>query len=30
MARHDELELVHVNELRGDAATAAHLLEFDT
>ena len=30
MARHDELDLVHVNELRGDAATAAHLLEFDT
>ncbi len=25
-----ELELVHVNELSGDAATAAHLLEFDT
>jgi glyceraldehyde 3-phosphate dehydrogenase len=24
------LELVHVNELHGDAATAAHLLEFDT
>ncbi|MEM9465042.1 MAG: ArsJ-associated glyceraldehyde-3-phosphate dehydrogenase [Actinomycetota bacterium] len=30
MARHDTLELVHVNELHGDAATAAHLLEFDT
>ena len=30
MARHDDLELVHVNELHGDAATAAHLLEFDT
>ena len=30
MARHAELDLVHVNELRGDAATAAHLLEFDT
>ena len=30
MARHDDLELVHVNELNGDAATAAHLLEFDT
>ncbi|WP_040492835.1 ArsJ-associated glyceraldehyde-3-phosphate dehydrogenase [Ilumatobacter nonamiensis] len=25
-----ELELVHINELSGDAATAAHLLEFDT
>ncbi len=25
-----ELQLVHVNELHGDAATAAHLLEFDT
>jgi glyceraldehyde 3-phosphate dehydrogenase len=25
-----ELELVHVNEVSGDAATAAHLLEFDT
>jgi glyceraldehyde 3-phosphate dehydrogenase len=25
-----DLELVHVNELKGDAATAAHLLEFDT
>ena len=25
-----ELELVHVNELSGDVATAAHLLEFDT
>ena len=30
MARHHDLELVHVNELHGDAATAAHLLEFDT
>ncbi|MEM9519027.1 MAG: ArsJ-associated glyceraldehyde-3-phosphate dehydrogenase [Actinomycetota bacterium] len=30
MARHDDLELVHINELHGDAATAAHLLEFDT
>ena len=27
---HPELELVHVNELNGDAATAAHLLEFDS
>ncbi len=25
-----DLVLVHVNELFGDAATAAHLLEFDT
>ncbi|HEY5276422.1 MAG TPA: glyceraldehyde 3-phosphate dehydrogenase NAD-binding domain-containing protein, partial [Coriobacteriia bacterium] len=25
-----ELEFVHVNELRGDAATAAHLLTFDS
>ena len=25
-----ELELAHVNELHGDAATAAHLLEFDS
>jgi glyceraldehyde 3-phosphate dehydrogenase len=25
-----ELELVHINELKGDAATSAHLLEFDT
>lgn len=27
---HPELELVHVNELAGDLAAAAHLLEFDT
>ncbi|MGH1505440.1 MAG: ArsJ-associated glyceraldehyde-3-phosphate dehydrogenase [Acidimicrobiales bacterium] len=27
---HPELELVHVNELKADAATSAHLLEFDT
>jgi glyceraldehyde 3-phosphate dehydrogenase len=26
----DDLELVHVNEIAGDAATAAHLLEFDS
>ena len=26
----NRLEVVHVNELRGGAATAAHLLEFDT
>ena len=25
-----ELEFRHVNELNGDAATAAHLLEFDS
>jgi len=25
-----DLQLVHINELAGDAATAAHLLEFDT
>lgn len=30
MAQHPELELVHVNEPRADAATSAHLLEFDT
>lgn len=30
LARHPELELVHVNEPHADAATAAHLLEFDT
>lgn len=27
---HPQVELVHINELEGDAATAAHLLEFDT
>ena len=27
---HPDLQLVHVNELKGDVATAAHLLEFDT
>jgi len=30
LQRHPELQLVHVNELHGDVATAAHLLEFDT
>lgn len=30
LAGRPDLELVHVNELSGDAATAAHLLEFDT
>jgi len=27
---HPDLEVVHVNEIAGDVATAAHLLEFDT
>lgn len=27
---HPEIEIVHVNEVKGDAATAAHLLEFDS
>jgi glyceraldehyde 3-phosphate dehydrogenase len=30
LADHPELELVHVNEPHADAATSAHLLEFDT
>ncbi len=30
LRHHPELQLVHVNETNGDAATAAHLLEFDT
>jgi glyceraldehyde 3-phosphate dehydrogenase len=30
MARHPELELVHINDPRSDATTSAHLLEFDT
>ena len=30
LPHHPELELVHVNEVKGDAATAAHLVEFDT
>jgi len=30
MANHPELTLVHINEIEGDATTAAHLLEFDT
>ncbi|MFP5489290.1 MAG: ArsJ-associated glyceraldehyde-3-phosphate dehydrogenase [Acidimicrobiia bacterium] len=30
LARHPELELVHVNDPRSDAATSAHLLEFDS
>lgn len=30
LPEHRELQLVHINEIVGDAATAAHLLEFDT
>mgnify|MGYP001815302533 FL=1 len=30
LRHHDELELVHVNEHRGGAETAAHLLQFDS
>ncbi len=30
LGRHPELHLVHVNELKADAVTSAHLLEFDT
>lgn len=30
LRQHHELELAHVNEVKGGAATAAHLLEFDT
>ncbi len=30
LATHPELELVHVNDPKADAPTAAHLLEFDT
>lgn len=30
LSQHSELELVHVNEHKGDVATAAHLLQFDT
>lgn len=30
LQQYEELELVHVNELHADAATSAHLLEFDT
>ncbi len=30
LRQHRELELVHINELHADAATSAHLLEFDT
>jgi glyceraldehyde 3-phosphate dehydrogenase len=28
--RHNRLDVVHVNEIKGDAATTAHLLEFDS
>ena len=30
LRQHSELQVVHVNEIAGDVATAAHLLEFDT
>lgn len=30
LARHPDLELVHVNDARADVATSAHLLEFDS
>ena len=30
LRNHPSLELVHINELKGDAETAAHLFEFDT
>ena len=30
LRQHPELQVVHVNEIAGDVATAAHLLEFDT
>ncbi len=30
LAHHDDLELVHVNEIEGDVETAAHLMQFDT
>lgn len=30
IASHDGIELAHINDLKADAATAAHLLEFDT
>lgn len=30
LREHPDLRVVHVNELAGDAATAAHLLDFDT
>ena len=30
LAKHPELQIVHINEHKGDVATAAHLLQFDT
>ena len=30
MRQHPELELAHINEVKGGVSTAAHLLEFDT
>ena len=30
LAHHDDLDLVHVNEIAGDVETAAHLMQFDT
>ena len=30
LRQHSELQVVHVNGIAGDVATAAHLLEFDT
>jgi glyceraldehyde 3-phosphate dehydrogenase len=30
LPQHPQLQLVHINEVAGDVATAAHLLEFDT
>ena len=30
IASHDGIELAHINDLKADAVTAAHLLEFDT
>ena len=30
LAERDDLELVHINEIAGDVASAAHLLEFDS
>ncbi len=30
MAEHEDLQLIHINDPQADAATAAHLLDFDT
>lgn len=30
LAKHPELQIVHINEHKGDVETAAHLLQFDT